>query len=151
MLVRWNDIGIRRTAPQLASWDSFRREMDRFFEDFDHQKPSAFARGAPRIHTKNTEQALKLRIEVPGMDEHALRISLEENNLTVEGTRALNTPEGYEPHRRERTDLEFTRRFTLPFRVDAEKTNASLQHGVLTLELHKQASEQPRKISVKSI
>jgi HSP20 family protein len=51
-------------------------------------------------------------------------------------------------HRQERPGLRFSRSFTLPTKIDSEKTTAVLKNGVLTLTLPKAPEAQPRQISV---
>ena len=52
-------------------------------------------------------------------------------------------------HRQERTPIKFGRTFTLPCKIDPEKSSAVLKDGVLTVTLAKAPEAQPRQISVK--
>jgi HSP20 family protein len=91
-----------------------------------------------------------LRADVPGLSESDIQINLAGNTLTLRGERKLEVPEGHSVHRRERSAVRFAKSYELPARVDADKVNATLKHGVLTLTLPKAAEAQPRQISVKA-
>ena len=70
--------------------------------------------------------------------------------MTIKGERQDSAPEGYSVHRKERGAFRFTRSFALPAKVDVEKVQAVLKHGVLTVTLPKAKEAQPRQISVKA-
>lgn len=88
--------------------------------------------------------------DVPGLVESDVEVFLNQDVLTVKGTRRVDAPEGYSVHRRERTATEFSRSFTLPAAVDAEKTMARVRNGVLTVSLPKLPEAQPRQITIRS-
>lgn len=136
MLGYWNDFD--RT---LAWMDAFRRRMDQSLEQ--PEAPAA-------LRLKDDGKALTLTALVPGIPQDQLKVSLHDNVLTISGERKNETPEGYKVHRAERSDIRFSRSFTLPAKVDAEKTTAELKDGVLTLTLEKAAEAQPRLIAVKA-
>jgi HSP20 family protein len=152
MLLHWNDLGIAEWDRAARELDVLRREMDRVFDDFGRtpaQRRTA-QRGWPRIELADTGSALVLRAEVPGVTNDDLKVQVDQATLTLQGTRRVAQPEGYDGHRRERAPYEFTRSFTLPVKVDAEQAKATLKHGVLTLTLPKAAEVQPRQIKVSS-
>ena len=82
------------------------------------------------------------------MTEKELQISLNQDVLTLSGERKPDAVEGYTVHRKERPSVRFSRSFSLPCKVDPEKTSAVLKNGVLTLALNKAAEAQPRQIAV---
>jgi HSP20 family protein len=57
-------------------------------------------------------------------------------------------PEGYTAHRRERGSTEFTRSFTLPVEINADRVEARLANGILHLVLPKTETAKPRQISI---
>jgi HSP20 family protein len=68
----------------------------------------------------------------------------------LKGERKVTPPEGYGVHRSERSSYRFARTFELPAKIDADKVEASLEHGVLTVKLPKAAEARPKQITVKA-
>ncbi|CAN90734.1 Hsp20/alpha crystallin family protein [Sorangium sp. So ce327] len=140
----------------FAMMDELRRRLDWVFEEAD--APRASLRGdfdqtsryvgGPRVYLFDTGSALVVKADVPGLTEKDVQISLNQDVLTVSGERKSDAPEGYLVHRKERGAVRFSRSFTLPSKVDPEKTTAVLKNGVLTLTLNKAAEAQPRQIAV---
>jgi len=62
----------------------------------------------------------------------------------------VRAPEGYSAHRQERPSVNFSRSFTLPCRVNADRTIGSVKDGVLTITLEKAADAMPRQIAIKA-
>lgn len=149
MLLHWNDLGLAEWDRATRELDVLRREMDRVFDDFGRTPQRRNAqRTWPRIELADTGNALVLRAEVPGVASDDLKVQVDQATLTLQGVRRVEPPKGYDGHRRERTPYEFTKSFTLPVKVDAERATAALTHGVLTLTLPKAAEVQPRQIKV---
>jgi HSP20 family protein len=139
MLNYWNDFD-----HTLALFDDFRRRMDRMIANAEHRSSAA-----PEMNIRDEGKQIHLVAEVPGVPQDKLQVSLHNNTLTISGERASDLPDGYTIHRRERTPIQFSRSFTLPVKIDAEKTQAELKDGVLRLTLEKAAEAQPRQIAVK--
>ena len=72
------------------------------------------------------------------------------DELTLKGRREPEDGQQATYHRRERGTGSFTRVLTLPIEVDADKVEASLAQGVLTIRLPKAESAKARKIQVKA-
>jgi HSP20 family protein len=68
----------------------------------------------------------------------------------MSGERKPDESQGYYVHRQERVPVKFSRSFSLPCKVDPEKSTATLKNGVLTITLPKATSAQPRQITVKA-
>jgi HSP20 family protein len=98
---------------------------------------------------RDEDDALVLRIDVPGVGEDDLAIEATQQGVTIRGQRKLDLAEGYQAHWRERKAHSFTRTFSLPCRIDVEKVSASLKHGVLALRFGKLPEEQPKQVTVK--
>ncbi len=126
--------------------DEFRRRMDHAFEGIE----PARALDGPHAALFDAGQALRLEVELPGMADKDVQLTLERDVLTVRGERKSDAPEGYAVHRRERTPLRFARSFALPAKVDPEKVTATMSNGVLVVELGKAAEAQPRQIQIKA-
>ena len=149
MLTRFSD---------FSDWPSFgfadfgrghgqlRRELDRLLGDFERGSVSPPA----ALSFEDDGTNFVLRADVPGLTEKDFEINVTGNTLTLRGERKLEVPEGQSVHRRERREFRFAKSYQLPARVDAEKSVASLKHGVLTLTLPKAADAQPRQISVRA-
>src|ERR1700677_4864800 len=104
---------------------------------------------APAVDVYEDEHAVTLKIEVPGIDEKDIDVRLENNTLTVHGERKIEKEEKEENYRRvERQYGSFTRTFTLPTTVDAEKVSANYDKGVLKIALPKKAEAKPKQIKV---
>jgi HSP20 family protein len=95
------------------------------------------------------EQHLVLKLEVPGVNEDELNVSLENNVLTVSGERKFEKEEKEENfHRIERRYGSFARTFRLPNTVDGEKVDATYDKGILKIALAKRAEAKPKQIKV---
>jgi len=104
---------------------------------------------APAVDVYEDEHNVTLKIEVPGIDEKDIDVRVENNTLTVHGERKFEKEEKEENFRRvERQYGSFTRTFTLPTTVDAEKIQANYDKGVLKIELPKKAEAKPKQIKV---
>jgi HSP20 family protein len=157
MLTRFSDID--RT---FAVMDQLRRRMDRLFDEYEPGRTRADARSGsgdeaerlwarrwPRLSLHDTGESLVLKAEVPGLGDKDVQLSIHQDVLTLSGERKAEVPEGYYVHRQERAPVKFARSFTLPCKVDPEKSNATLKDGVLTVTLTKAPEAQPRQIAVK--
>lgn len=153
MLTFWSDMNplARFGARRNDAFDDLRREMNRLFFDFESARPALeMEAGWPRVSLDDTGESLVLRAEVPGVAEKDLELQVEEGTVSLRGERKEAVPEGHSVHRKERADFRFSRSFQLPTKVDAEKVEAQLKNGVLTVTLPKAEAAKPRKISVRA-
>ncbi|HEX8952431.1 MAG TPA: Hsp20/alpha crystallin family protein, partial [Polyangia bacterium] len=95
----------------------------------------------PAVDVVEDDQKFELYADLPGVAQADLDIQVDKDVLTIKGERKL-------AKRGERVAGAFSRAFTLPKHVDAEKIAASLKDGVLTLTLPKRPEAQPRQIKV---
>jgi HSP20 family protein len=144
----WPSFGFADFGRTYPAQRDLRRELDRLFGGFETE--SSYAPGASSVTFEDDGSNFVLRADVPGMSEGDIQINLAGDTLTLRGERKLDVPEGHSVHRRERSAVRFAKSYQLPARVDADKVNATLKHGVLTLTLPKAAEAQPRQISVKA-
>jgi HSP20 family protein len=94
---------------------------------------------------------LKIAVELPGVRPEDVKVSVENNALTIRGEKRQESEDkGQRWHRYERSYGAFERTFTLPSTVDAEKVQATVNDGVLTLLLPKSERAKPREIPVKT-
>lgn len=103
----------------------------------------------PRTDIYETNEAIYVVADMPGVDEKSVDIMLEKNILTIQGLVEPVYPEGYTLAYAEYEDGDFQRRFTLTEEIDQDKIEATLRQGVLRLKLPKTTPTQ-RKISVKT-
>jgi HSP20 family protein len=118
--------------------------------NFDWQyRDNAGASWVPPVDIFEEADAIRIVAEVPGVKPQDVKISLENNVLTIHGTKDQVAEERTERvHRYERTYGTFERSFTLPATVDASNIKASYEHGVLTVTLPKVEKAKPRQIEV---
>lgn len=136
----------------FGAMDLLRSRMNRVFPDFDRwygDNYSWMAReGFPPANLYDTGDQLMLKAEVPGVAREDLHVRIQGNYLEISGNRKADAPEGYQAHRVERSNASFSRSFTLPYDVDADKVEAGLKNGVLTLLLPKSEAAKPKKITI---
>jgi len=97
------------------------------------------------------ENALQITMELPGVDPDDVRLSLENNVLTIRGEKRQQFDENNERvHRFERVYGVFERTFVLPNTVDPDRIEARFENGVLTVRIPKAERARPREIRVSS-
>ena len=96
-----------------------------------------------------TEDALTVVLEMPGVDRDNIDVSVENGLLTVEGKINVNKYEGLQPLYSEYNIGPYRRSFRISNRVDQDKIRAEMRDGVITLVLPKAEEAKPRRIEVK--
>jgi len=102
----------------------------------------------PTTDIFETEDALTVVMEVPGVGRDAIDITTENDVLKIEAKIDPAKYDGMEPLYTEYNVGHFARSFTLSNKIDREQISANLEDGVLTLTLKKAKEATPRKISV---
>lgn len=104
---------------------------------------------SPMFDVRETNDAFILQADVPGVVEKDIDISLTNNRLTISGKRESEQEvKGETYYRSERTWGTFSRSFTLPTDVDANKVSAELKSGVLFVQLPKTGESMAKHIPV---
>jgi len=106
---------------------------------------------SPRMDIKETKGALTVTVELPGIDQKEIDVSVHEGVLTISGEKKVGKEEkGTDYHYIERSYGCFSRSFSLPDTVETEKIGAAYKDGVLTVTLPKtaKAMEQSKKIPI---
>jgi len=130
--------------------EQLRRRMENVFEGFDAGEAGVGELGTfPRTNVYDTGKGYVFEMEVPGLSEKDINITLTQDVLTVSGERKADAPEGYTVHRQERLPYRFSRSYRVPARVNPDQCSATVKDGVLSVTLEKAAEVQPRQISVK--
>ncbi len=95
------------------------------------------------------ENSLRITMELPGVDPDDVRLSLENNVLTIRGEKKQQIDDNNERvHRFERTYGMFERTFVLPNTVDTDRIDARYENGVLHVSIPKAERAKPREIRV---
>ena len=102
----------------------------------------------PYADIYETDDALCVVMEMPGVERTNLDVALENDVLRVDGQIDFSKYEGMEPVYTEYNIGHYTRSFTLSNKIDQEQISAQLDDGVLTLTLPKAKEAQPRRISI---
>jgi HSP20 family molecular chaperone IbpA len=95
-----------------------------------------------------TDEALTVLMEVPGVGREGVNIALEDDVLRVEGKIDFGKYAGMEPVYTEFNVGHYTRSFALSGKIDRERIGAQLEDGVLVLTLPKAREAQPRRIAI---
>jgi HSP20 family protein len=139
-------------TPLWNQLQQFQSEMNRVFNRWtDGGSYFEGFQTFPPVNVWEEADHLFVESELPGMDFKNLEIFVTAGNqLTIKGERKQPETGKGVWHRQERTYGTFTRTFTLPYPVDADKVDARLENGVLLIKLAKHESARPRKIAVKA-
>ena len=142
-----------RNVPATRSWGDVRRmrdEMNRLFATYGQQWPG-IGLGYPPLNVWQDADNLYAEAELPGVDLGGLEIYVTGGDqLSIKGERKPVEVQQGVWLRRERAFGKISRVLTLPIEVDANKVQARLSNGVLTLTLPKSEAAKPKKIAVKA-
>ena len=130
----------------------FRKEMDDLFSRFGFEPENwPSLEHVPALDLSETEGAVEVTMDVPGLKPDQIDIQVRGNLLTITGNKEEEKEEkGKEFHRVERRRGSFTRSVTLPCDVVGSKASAEYKDGVLTLTLPKTEPVRSEKITIKS-
>ncbi len=104
---------------------------------------------APAVDIHETDQAIVLKADLPGVNPNEVDIRVEDNTLYLKGERKMEKEtkeENY--HRIERSYGSFSRTFILPRTVSAEKISADYKNGVLNITMLKREESKPKQIHI---
>ena len=143
-IIRWSP------ARDIAS---LQQGINRLFEDvftqsgdYDNETMGAWR---PPVDIIDTEAAIVIFVEIPGVDKEAVAIEVKENVLAISGERTVDDALGNGSYMRsERVFGKFARSFALPAMIPTDKITASFKDGVLKITIPKPEQEQPRKVSI---
>jgi HSP20 family protein len=137
--MQWNGF------PQLSTLHD---QVNRLFEDTLRTTEGAVKEWVPRVDIYETEHALVMQFDLPGVKQDDLDIKVEKDTLIIQGER--KPADNFENYRRvERVYGAFTRVFSIPDYIDRDGVEANLSNGVLTLTLKKREETKPKQIQVK--
>ena len=107
---------------------------------------------SPRLDVSETENGLEIVADLPGMEKKDIKVSLEDNLLTIQGERKEEKEsKDKQYHTIERRSGSFYRALRLPVEVEKDKVEAAFKDGVLTLRLpkSKEAKKKVAQIEIK--
>ena len=143
----------RRPLDTMTSLRRLNSVLDEAFNSWpfqSEQNGTLTSAWLPACDVFEDKDAVKIVAEVPGVTPEDVKISLENNVLTIRGEKKQQAEESNERvHRYERTYGVFERAFSLPTSVDAERIAATCAHGILTVTIPKAERARPREIPVK--
>jgi len=151
-LVRWNPFG---------ELDNMGREIDRLCNEFSPVGRRTFF-GTPfqavrpeegvastAVDVLDRKDAVVVRAEMPGIDREKIDITIEKNTLAITGTVKKDEEVKREDYyHRERRHTSFSRKITLPTKVDETQVKATFRDGLLEVTLPKAEKVKPKKITV---
>lgn len=139
----------------LVRWEPFRElaqlqgEMGRLFNAFNGADARSGQSWVPTLDVWETDNELVYAFDLPGLEEERISIEVQDDTLTVSGTRERTTEEqGDRFFRYERRHGSFARAVGLPAGVDESKISASYVNGVLEVHVPKPEEAKPRRIQL---
>ncbi len=143
-LVRWKPFRDLATMQEEMN-----RLFDRFFDRFPERKEFGEGIWSPCVDISENKDELVVTAEVPGMNKEDIKISLNDNILTLKGEKKQEKKveeENY--HRIERNYGAFHRSFTLPTTVQQNRVKATYTNGILRIALPKVEEAKPKEIAI---
>lgn len=108
---------------------------------------------SPAVDFREERDRYVLEAELPGLSEKDISIQLKDNVLTLSTSSEKEPAEQSEKFawvRKERRSFKFSRSFSLPEDVDAERVEARFRDGLLTIDLLRKPESAPRLVPVKA-
>ena len=141
----------------LVRWSPFRNlvsiqdEMNRMFNSYFGRLPEEEDQGMwyPAVDISESTDEITVKAEVPGMKKEDIKISIQDNILTLKGEKIKENEEKEKNyHRIERNYGVFERSFSLPVSIQMDKVKAKYQDGILMISLPKSEEAKPKEIDV---
>ncbi len=139
----------------LVRWDPFRElsalqtEVNRLFSRLSGGEVPERQSWTPSVDVIETDDAIKLKAELAGMDPKDINIEVQDNVLTVSGERRFEEEVKEDRYYRiERRYGSFSRSLVLPPTADENKVEAKYENGVLEITIPKTETAKPKKIAV---
>jgi HSP20 family protein len=150
-LERWRPFAAVERWEPFRSVSDIQGEMNRLFDTF-FGRPAVGGMErtwAPPVDVYETKDDLVVSLEIPGVREKEINVSITGDVLTVKGERQFSHEVKDESfYRVERTYGKFERNIPLPMPVQADKVKASYREGVLEVRLPKAEEVKPKQIKV---
>ena len=105
---------------------------------------------APRVDIVETDDALEILADMPGVTRDSVEVTLEQGVLRLRGRADLSLPEGVAPLYLEYEPGDYERAFTLSEAIDPGGIEARVRNGVVHLRLPKAGPAKPQRIAVRA-
>lgn len=139
------------TTFRLDPFGELAHEFNRVTDELNRAFGFRTGAGGPPVTLWTDADNVFVEADLPAMDPAKLEVTVTEGNqLSIHGERPAPDAKNSVWVRQERPYGKFSRNLTLPVLVDADKVEATYEHGVLKLKLPKSEAAKPRKITVKS-
>ena len=126
------------------------REIDRLFSEFAQGiGPGGAQSIIPNIEITETDKAIEVSAEMPGLERKDVEISIEDDTLTIRGEKKVEENKDKNVQLSERSYGVFLRVLQMPPGIDPSTVQATMSNGVLKLTIPKPAKSAPKKIEVK--
>jgi HSP20 family protein len=136
-----------------AFW-SMQSELEDLLRAFDRLPSLRTAASAPKVNVAESKDSFDISVELPGVDEKDIQLSVEDNQLILSGEKKQETQRDEKDwHVEEFSYGSFYRSIPLPFRPDDNDIDAALDRGVLRIQVKKPAEVQqqgPKTIRIKA-
>ncbi len=129
--------------------EPFTQEFDRLFSSLFENSGRQVQRWVPAMDLVEADDHFVLKADLPGLSEDDVAIEVQDNVLTISGSRDAEherKEKGW--YRLERSYGSFSRSLTLPDGVDADQVEAKFDRGVLEIHIPKPEERKPRRISI---
>jgi HSP20 family protein len=129
--------------------EPFTQEFDRLFSSLFENRNRGVQRWVPAMDLVEADDHFVLKADLPGLAEGDVAIEVQDNVLTISGSREAEherNEQGW--YRLERSYGSFSRSLTLPDGVDADKVEANFDRGVLEVRVPQPEERKPRRISI---
>jgi len=140
------------TLVRWTPWQELENMNSQLSHLLDESPLSTFSEAdqwAPRVDIRETNDALLVQAELPGIDKKDVHLEVKDGVLTLSGERRYEKDVKEENvHRVERAYGSFSRSFSLPTNIDTGKVDANMENGVLEVRLPKRESAKPKAIAI---
>jgi len=145
----------RRPSP-FSELVTLRQAMDRLFDDTVFRPFAAFGGGGDLarlpLDVRTSQDALLVEASLPGFKPEDVEITVENGTLTIRAEdRTQETREEGDWVVREIARGSVMRTVTLPTGLEADKAEATFEHGVLTLRIPRAEQTKPRQIRIQPV
>lgn len=144
----------------LIKWEPRRNLMRSLFDDFFDvlETPGRGRRNwfegamwAPAVDLIDQKDKILAKVELPGVEKKDVKISLVDNNLTIQGEiKKEEEIKKEDYYYRERAYGNYARTISLPAEIDKDKIVAKFKNGILEITLPKKPEVQPKEITIEA-
>lgn len=139
------------TRQETNPFSLLQREIDRLFDGVTRNIPGFATATMPSMDISETDKAIEITAEIPGLEKKDVELNLADNLLTIRGEKKNEREEKNKNyHLVERSYGAFSRSVELPAGVKVEDISAEIANGVLKVTVPKPAPKQTKQIEIKS-